>query len=91
MASWNPANQLAHLLIHRGIGTGDAVGILLDRSAQTSLALLAVLKCGAALRGDRPLLSHGSRSIHLRRCRPLGAADLARRSAALGLVRFPVD
>ena len=42
------ANQLAHLLIHRGVGTGDAVGILLDRSAQTYVALLAVLKCGAA-------------------------------------------
>ena len=42
------ANQLAHLLIHRGAGTGDVVGILLDRSTQTYVALLAVLKCGAA-------------------------------------------
>lgn len=42
------ANQLAHLLIGRGIGPGARVGILLDRSIHTYVAMLAVLKSGAA-------------------------------------------
>ncbi len=43
------ANQLAHYLIaqHR-VQPGDRVGILLERSTYTYVALLAVLKCGAA-------------------------------------------
>ncbi|RJQ82230.1 amino acid adenylation domain-containing protein [Pseudonocardiaceae bacterium YIM PH 21723] len=42
------ANRLAHLLRSRGIGSGHTVGILLDRSADTYIALLGVLKSGAA-------------------------------------------
>jgi amino acid adenylation domain-containing protein len=42
------ANRLAHLLISRGIGEGNTVGILLERSLDTYIALLGVLKAGAA-------------------------------------------
>jgi amino acid adenylation domain-containing protein len=42
------ANRLAHLLISRGIGPSDTVGILLDRSLTTYIALLGILKAGAA-------------------------------------------
>jgi non-ribosomal peptide synthetase-like protein len=42
------ANQFAHLLIGRGIGPGARVGILLDRSVHTYVAMLGVLKSGAA-------------------------------------------
>jgi non-ribosomal peptide synthetase-like protein len=43
------ANRLAHYLIARyRVGPGARVGILLERSAHTYVALLAVLKCGAA-------------------------------------------
>lgn len=42
------ANQLAHALIKRGAGPETTVGILLDRSLHTYVALLGVLKAGAA-------------------------------------------
>lgn len=42
------ANRLAHFLISHGADEGKPVGILLDRSLDTYIALLAVLKAGAA-------------------------------------------
>jgi non-ribosomal peptide synthetase-like protein len=42
------ANQFARLLVDRGVKPGDRVGLLLDRSAETYVALLAVMKAGGA-------------------------------------------
>ncbi|TDC30238.1 amino acid adenylation domain-containing protein, partial [Micromonospora sp. 15K316] len=42
------ANQLAHHLIDRGLRPRDAVGVYLDRGPEMVVALLAVLKAGAA-------------------------------------------
>lgn len=42
------ANQLAHHLRERDVGTGSRIGILLERSPLTYVSLLAVLKAGAA-------------------------------------------
>ncbi|MBI3878972.1 MAG: amino acid adenylation domain-containing protein [Verrucomicrobia bacterium] len=42
------ANQLAHHLRALGVGRGAFVGLLLERSAEVFVALLAVLKAGAA-------------------------------------------
>ncbi len=41
------ANRLAHLLLKRGVRQGQHVGILLERSLETYVALLAVLKADA--------------------------------------------
>ncbi|CAM5512720.1 amino acid adenylation domain-containing protein [Streptomyces canarius] len=42
------ANRLARLLIARGAGPGDLVGVALDRSEDLVVAALAVMKAGAA-------------------------------------------
>ncbi|WP_156661226.1 non-ribosomal peptide synthetase, partial [Mycobacterium sp. 852002-51163_SCH5372311] len=42
------SNRLAHWLIQQGAGPGECVGLLLPRSAEAIVAILAVLKTGAA-------------------------------------------
>ncbi|KWT61106.1 hypothetical protein ADL21_14975 [Streptomyces albus subsp. albus] len=42
------ANQLARVLVSRGAGPEELVGVALPRSAETLVALLAVVKSGAA-------------------------------------------
>ncbi|MGW4466815.1 amino acid adenylation domain-containing protein [Micromonospora sp. NPDC004704] len=42
------SNRFARLLVERGIGPGDVVALLVPRSVQTVVALLGVLKAGAA-------------------------------------------
>jgi amino acid adenylation domain-containing protein/non-ribosomal peptide synthase protein (TIGR01720 family) len=42
------ANRLAHLLVGRGVGPGQRVALLFSRSAEAIVAMLAVLKTGAA-------------------------------------------
>ena len=42
------SNRLAHLLVGVGAGPGECVALLLNRSAEAIVAILAVLKSGAA-------------------------------------------
>jgi non-ribosomal peptide synthetase component F len=42
------ANRLAHFLSDQAIGRGSLVGIMMDRSVDLVVSLLAVLKAGAA-------------------------------------------
>jgi non-ribosomal peptide synthetase-like protein len=44
----NRANQAARYLIEQGLGAGDRIGLLFDKSIETYVALLAVLKINAA-------------------------------------------
>ena len=50
------ANRLAHLLSGQGIRPGACVALLLERSAQAVVAMLAVLKTGAAYLAIDPAL-----------------------------------
>ena len=43
----NRANILANELVKRGIKTGDSVGIIVDKSFELLISILAVLKIGA--------------------------------------------
>ena len=42
------ANRLAQVLLTRGVQRGDVVALLLERSADFVVAMLAILKCGAS-------------------------------------------
>ncbi|WP_156744158.1 condensation domain-containing protein, partial [Mycobacterium sp. 1164985.4] len=42
------SNRLAHLLIGHGVGPGERVALLVERSAEAVIAILGVLKTGAA-------------------------------------------
>ena len=42
------ANQLARCLLKQGINSGDRIGILLDKSVNTYVSLLAVIKANVA-------------------------------------------
>jgi amino acid adenylation domain-containing protein/non-ribosomal peptide synthase protein (TIGR01720 family) len=50
------ANRYAHLLSGRGVGAGDCVALLLDRSAEAVVVMLAALKLGAAYLAIDPAL-----------------------------------
>ncbi|HTX94476.1 MAG TPA: amino acid adenylation domain-containing protein, partial [Mycobacterium sp.] len=50
------ANRLAHLLSGQGVCRGACVAVLLERSAQAVVAMLAVLKTGAAYLAIDPAL-----------------------------------
>ena len=63
------ANRLAHLLAGHGVGPGECVALLFTRSAEAIVAMLAVLKTGAAYLPIDPALPDGADRVHARRCR----------------------
>ena len=63
------ANRLAHLLADRGAGPGQCVALLFPRSAEAIVAILAVLKTGAAYLPIDPALPVGTDRVHVRRHR----------------------
>ncbi|MCV7121631.1 amino acid adenylation domain-containing protein, partial [Mycobacterium lacus] len=76
------SNRLAHRLADRGIGPGDVVALMFERSAQAVVAILAVLKTGAAYLPVDPMLPRARIAFMLEDAEPvavLSTAELAGR------------
>ncbi|WP_068185777.1 non-ribosomal peptide synthetase [Mycobacterium sp. UM_CSW] len=71
------ANRFAHLLSGRGVGPGGCVALLLERSAQAVVAMLAVLKTGAAYLAIDPALPAARIDFMLGDAAPVAAVTTA--------------
>ncbi|OBA76567.1 non-ribosomal peptide synthetase [Mycobacterium sp. 1554424.7] len=71
------ANRFAHLLSRHGVGTGACVALLLERSAQAVVAMLAVLKTGAAYLAIDPKLPAARIAFMLDDAAPVAAVTTA--------------
>ncbi len=71
------ANRLAHLLAAQGAGPGQCVALLLSRSAEAIVAILAVLKTGAAYLPIDPELPAARMQFTLADATPIGAITTA--------------
>ena len=67
------ANRLAHLLSGDGAGPGQCVALLVERSAQAVVAILAVLKTGAAYLPIDPTLPDARIEFMLADAAPIAA------------------
>ena len=88
------ANRLAHLLAGQGVGPGQCVALLLARSAEAIVAILAVLKTGAAYLPIDPALPPARIGFMLADAAPIAAittAGLADRLDGRGLLVIDVD
>jgi amino acid adenylation domain-containing protein len=71
------ANRLAHYLADRGAGPGRCVALLLSRSAEAIVAMLAVLKTGAAYLPIDPALPAARMKFMLVDAAPVAAITAA--------------
>src|SRR5207342_352016 len=88
------ANRLAHLLAGQGVGPGACVALLLERSAQAIVAMLAVLKTGAAYLAIDPALPAARIGFMVADAAPIAAittADMAGRLDGFDVVVIDVD
>ena len=88
------ANRLAHLLAGHGVGPGGCVALLFARSAQAIVAILAVLKTGAAYLPLDPGLPAARIAFMLADAAPLAvvtAAGLAERLAGFDVLVIDVE
>ncbi|WP_231976791.1 non-ribosomal peptide synthase/polyketide synthase [Mycobacterium sp. E740] len=87
------ANKWAHFLAARGVGPGKRVALLLDRSAEAVVAMLGVLKTGAAYVPIDPAHPDARIEFVLADAAPIAAlttAGLAHRLAGHGLAVIDV-
>ncbi len=88
------ANRLAHLLAGHGVGPGQRVALLLQRSAEAIVAILAVLKTGAAYVPIDPAVPAARIEFMLDDAAPIAAittAGLADRLDGRDLLVIDVD
>ncbi|BBX39731.1 amino acid adenylation domain-containing protein [Mycobacterium simiae] len=88
------ANRLAHHLVGLGAGAGACVAVLFARSAEAIVAILAVLKAGAAYLPIDPAVPDSRIEFMLGDAEPIAAvttADLADRFAGYRLPVVDVD
>jgi amino acid adenylation domain-containing protein len=88
------ANRLAQLLAGCGVGPGECVGLLLERSAAAVVAILAVLKTGAAYLPIDPGLPAARIGFMLTDAAPIAAittAGLAGRLDGFDVLVIDVD
>ncbi|MGH7735728.1 MAG: AMP-binding protein, partial [Gemmatimonadales bacterium] len=71
------ANRLAHLLADQGAGPGQCVALLLSRSAEAIVAILAVLKTGAAYLPIDPALPAARIGFMIEDAAPIAAITTA--------------
>ena len=71
------SNRLAHLLAGHGAGPGQRVALLLERSAEAIVAMLAVLKTGAAYVPIDPALPAARIEFMLADAAPIAALTTA--------------
>ncbi|MEZ0364232.1 amino acid adenylation domain-containing protein [Mycobacterium sp. pUA109] len=71
------ANRLAHLLVDHGAGPGESVALLFSRSAEAIVAILAVLKTGAAYLPIDPMHPDARVEFMVNDAAPIGAITTA--------------
>ncbi|MDH6247280.1 amino acid adenylation domain-containing protein/non-ribosomal peptide synthase protein (TIGR01720 family) [Mycobacterium sp. OTB74] len=76
-------NQLAHLLVAHGAGPGQRVALLLPRSAEAVVAILAVLKTGATYLAIDPAVPESRMQFVLEDAAPVAAVTSSELRARL--------
>jgi amino acid adenylation domain-containing protein/non-ribosomal peptide synthase protein (TIGR01720 family) len=71
------ANGYAHVLSDHGVGAGDCVALLLDRSAEAVVVMLAALKVGAAYLAIDPALPEARVEFMLTDAAPVAVVTTA--------------
>ncbi|WP_155942064.1 non-ribosomal peptide synthetase, partial [Mycobacteroides sp. CBMA 326] len=84
------ANRLAHFLAGKGVGPGQFVALLFSRSSEAIVALLAVLKSGAAYLPIDPALPSARIDFMLTDAAPVAAITTASLAHKLDGFRVPV-
>ena len=84
------ANRLAHLLADRGAGPGHCVALLFPRSTEAIVAILAVLKAGAAYLPIDPALPAARIEFMFADTAPVAAVTVAELAAQLDGFDVPV-
>nr|WP_232003292.1 non-ribosomal peptide synthetase [Mycobacterium sp. 1465703.0] len=88
------ANRLAHLLIPQGVGPGTRVALLLPRTPEAVVAILAVLKTGAAYVPIDPTVPAARMEFVLGDSAPVAVvtnADVRSRLKGSGLLLIDID